>query len=159
MTRPAHPDFGFWGPHFQRFGGKWSWGEMELTCWSALNFVFLGAHEAHLCKCWIIFKIVFFKRAALCPSRSSHAAGLMCWILPTTQREKRTAFRPSRHSHGVSFQALDHLTKHSFAKTGSILSFKSFTWPSFQVLEYFTKRSLGKMGSASSLQAHTWCVF
>ena len=19
---PAHPDFGFWGPHFQRFGGK-----------------------------------------------------------------------------------------------------------------------------------------
>ena len=21
----AHPDFGFWGPHFQRFGGKWSW--------------------------------------------------------------------------------------------------------------------------------------
>ena len=22
---PAHPDFRFWGPLFQRFGGKWSW--------------------------------------------------------------------------------------------------------------------------------------
>ena len=28
---PAHPDFGFWGPHFQRFGGKWS--SYVGQCW------------------------------------------------------------------------------------------------------------------------------
>ena len=30
---PAHPDFGFWGPHFQRSGGDCLLGIAEICCW------------------------------------------------------------------------------------------------------------------------------